>query len=50
MGEGIVRWFGMDMDTWPYLTRRTSKDLLDSTGKSAQHSVMTYLAKESEKE
>ena len=50
MGKGIVRWFGMDMDTRPYLTRRTSKDLLDSTGKSAQHSVMTYLAKESEKE
>ena len=50
MGKGIVRLFGMDMDTRPYLTRRASKSLLDSTGKSAQQSVMTYLAKESEKE
>ena len=31
----------MDMDTLPYLTRRTSKDLLDSTGNSAQYSVIT---------
>ena len=48
MGEGIVREFGMDMDTLLCLTWRTSKDLLDSTGNSAQYSVMTYLAKESE--
>ena len=40
-GEGIVREFGMDMDTLLYLTRRTSKDLLDSTGNSAQSSVIT---------
>ena len=39
---------GMDMDTLLYLTWRTSKDLLDSTGNSAQYFVMTYLAKESE--
>ena len=31
----------MDMDTLPYLTRRTSKDLLDSRGDSAQYSVIT---------
>ena len=35
-GEGIVREFGMDMDTLLYLTWRTNKDLLDSTGNSAQ--------------
>ena len=33
---GIVRESGMDMDTRLYLTWRTSKDLLDSTGNSAQ--------------
>ena len=38
----------MDMDTLLYLTWRTSKDLLDSTGNSAQYFVMTYVAKESE--
>ena len=31
----------MDMDTLPYLTRITSKDLLGSTGNSAQSSVIT---------
>jgi len=41
MGEGIVREFGMDMDTLLCLTWRTSKDLLDSTGNSAQYSVIT---------
>ena len=41
MGEGIVREFGMDMDTLLYSTWRTSKDLLDSTGNSAQSSVIT---------
>ena len=40
-GEGIVRESGMDMDTLLYLTWRTSKDLLDSTGNSAQSSVIT---------
>ena len=34
--EGTVRESGMDMDTWLCLTRRTSKDLLDSKGNSAQ--------------
>ena len=41
MGGGIVRDFGMDMDTLLCLTWRTSKDLLDSTGDSAQSSVIT---------
>jgi len=41
MGEGIVREFGMDMDTLLYLTWRTSKDLLDTSGNSAQYSVIT---------
>ena len=41
MGEGIVREPGMDMDTLLYLTWRTSKDLLSSTGNSAQYSVIT---------
>ena len=38
---GIPRKFGMEMDTLLYLTWRTSKDLLDSTGNSAQCSVIT---------
>ena len=41
MGKGIVREFGMDMDTLLHLTWRTSKDLLSSTGNSAQSSVIT---------
>jgi len=41
MGEGIVRELGMDMHTLLYVTWRTSKDLLDSTGNSAQYSVIT---------
>ena len=41
MGEGIVREFGMDMDTLMYLTWRTNEDLLSSTGNSAQSSVIT---------
>ena len=40
MGEGIVREFGMDTHTLLYLTWRTSKDLLNSTGNSAQSSVI----------
>ena len=40
-GERIVREFEMDMDTLLYLTWRTSKDLLDSTGNSAQYSVIS---------
>ena len=40
-GRRIVSESGMDMDTLLYLTRSTSKDLLDSTGDSAQSSVIT---------
>ena len=40
-GRRIVSESGMDMDTLLYLTRSTSKDLLDSTGDSAQYSVIT---------
>ena len=40
-GEGIIREFGMDVYTLLYLTWRTSKDLLSSTGDSAQSSVIT---------
>ena len=46
MGEGIVRQLGMDMDTPLYLTWRTSKDLLGSTGDSAQSSVRTLWSPE----
>ena len=35
-GEGIVRESAMDMDTLLDLTWRTSKDLLDSSGNSAE--------------
>ena len=37
----MVRECGMDMDTRLCLTRRTCQGLLDSTGTSAQSSVMT---------
>ena len=37
----MVRESGMDMDTLLSLTWRTSEDLLDSTGNSAQSSVIT---------
>ena len=43
MGEGIVRESGMDMDTLLCLTWRTSKDLLDSTGNSAQCHVAAWM-------
>jgi len=42
IGEGIVREFGMDRDTLLCLTWRTSKDLLDSTGNSAQCRVAAW--------
>ena len=42
MGAGIVRESGMDMDTLLFLTWRTNKDLLSSTGNSAQYSVITW--------
>ena len=45
-GEGTVRESGMDMDTLLYVTRRTSKDLLDSTGNSAQCHVAAWVGGE----
>ena len=47
MGEEIVREFGMDMDTLLYFTWRTSKDLLVSTGNSAQCHVAAWTGGES---
>ena len=46
MEEGIVRESGMDMDTLLCLTWRTSKDLLDSTGDSAQCLVAAWMGGE----
>ena len=46
MGEGIVRESGMDMDTLLCLTWRTSKDLLSSTGNSAQCHVAAWMGGE----
>ena len=43
MGEGIVRESGMDMDTLLYLTWRTNKDLLYSTGNSAHCYVEAWM-------
>ena len=45
MGERD-REFRMDMDTLLYLTWRTSKDLLDSTGDSAQCHVAAWMGGE----
>ena len=41
LGEGIVREFGIDLYTLLYLRRITNKDLLHSTGNSAQYYVTT---------
>ena len=46
MGEGVVRESGMDTDTLLYLTWRTRKDLLDSTGHSAQCQVAAWMGGE----
>ena len=43
MGEGIVREFGMDRYTLLYLKRMTNKDLLYSTGNSAQRYVAAWM-------
>ena len=45
-GEGTVRESGMDMDTLLDFTWRTSKDLLASTGKSAQCHVAAWMGGE----
>ena len=46
MGDGIDRESGMDMDTLLCLTWRTSKDLLSSTGNSAQCHVAAWMGGE----
>ena len=46
MGEGIVREFGIDMYTLLYLKWITNKDLLCSTGNSAQCSVAAWMGRE----
>ena len=46
MGEEIVREFGMDTHTLLYFTWRTSKDLLSSTGDSAQCHVAALMGGE----
>ena len=43
VGEGVVRVSGIDTYTLLYLRWITNKDLLYSTGNSAQYSVTTYL-------
>ena len=42
-GEGIVREFGMDRYTLPYLKGITNKDLLYSTRSSAQCYVAAWM-------
>ena len=46
-GEGIVREFGIDMYTLLYLKWITNKDLLYSTGNSAQCYVAAWMGGES---
>ena len=46
MGKGIVRAFGMDMDTLLYLKRIANKDILYSTGNSAQRYVAAWMGGE----
>ena len=45
--EGIVREFGTDMYTLLYFKRITNKDLLYSTGNSAQYYVAASMGGES---
>ena len=46
MGEGIFREFGIDMYTLLYLKWMTNKDLLYSTGNSAQCYVAAWMGEE----
>ena len=48
--EGIIREFETDMYTLLYLKRITNKDLLYSTGNSAQSYVAGWMGEESGKE
>ena len=45
-GEGVVREFGMDMYTLLYLKRITNKEVLCSTGNSAQCYVAAWMGRE----
>ena len=49
-GGGINWEIGIDIYILLYIKQITNKDLLCSTGNSSQHSVMTYMEKESKKE
>ena len=49
-GGGIDWEIGIDIYTLLCVKQVTNKDLLYSTGNSAQHSVMTYMGEESKKE
>ena len=49
-GRGINEEVGINIYTLPHIKEITNKDLLYSTGKSAQYSVITYMGQESEKE
>ena len=45
-GDDVVREFGMDMYTLLYLKWITNKDLLNSTGSSAQYYVAAWMGGE----
>ena len=48
--EGRINWeSGIDLYTLLDIKQITNKDLLDSTGNSAQYSLMAYMGKESKK-
>ena len=49
-GGGRNQEFGTDIYTLLYIKQIIKKDLLYSTGKSTQYSVITYMGKECEKE
>ena len=49
-GGGINWETGIDIYTLTYIKQITNKDLLYSTGHFTQHSVTTYMGKESKKE
>ena len=50
LGRGIKWGLGTDIHTLLYMERTNTKDLLYSTGKSTQYSVVTHTGEESEKE
>ena len=50
MAQGINEEVGTSIYTPIYIKFVINKDLLYSTGNSTQHSLITYMGKESEKE